>query len=108
MMWAKTSIRSIHTSKALLNWYLKDIAEAGESAVVIVRHLTKAKHDKAIYRGGDGRFLESFRDLVRDARRLSSSSRLSAASFLVCLICCFVLAASASSVGTALRLPQKR
>ncbi|NNU81058.1 AAA family ATPase [Halovulum dunhuangense] len=32
--------------------FLKDIAEAGETAVLIVRHLTKAKHDKAIYRGG--------------------------------------------------------
>ncbi len=31
--------------------FLKDIAEAGETAVVIIRHLTKAKHDKAIYRG---------------------------------------------------------
>jgi archaellum biogenesis ATPase FlaH len=32
--------------------FLKDIAETGETAVLIVRHLTKAKHDKAIYRGG--------------------------------------------------------
>lgn len=32
--------------------FLKDIAEAGETAVLIIRHLTKAKHDKAIYRGG--------------------------------------------------------
>lgn len=32
--------------------FLKDIAEAGDTAVLIVRHLTKAKHDKAIYRGG--------------------------------------------------------
>ncbi len=32
--------------------FLKSIAETGETAVVIIRHLTKAKHDKAIYRGG--------------------------------------------------------
>lgn len=32
--------------------FLKDIAETGETAVLIIRHLTKAKHDKAIYRGG--------------------------------------------------------
>ncbi|UOA26158.1 hypothetical protein [Pseudosulfitobacter sp. DSM 107133] len=32
--------------------FLKDIAEAGETAVVIIRHLTKAKHNKAIYQGG--------------------------------------------------------
>lgn len=32
--------------------FLKDIAEAGETAVVIIRHLTKAKHSKAIYQGG--------------------------------------------------------
>lgn len=32
--------------------FLKDIAETGDTAVLIVRHLTKAKHDKAIYRGG--------------------------------------------------------
>lgn len=32
--------------------FLKDIAETGATAVLIVRHLTKAKHDKAIYRGG--------------------------------------------------------
>jgi archaellum biogenesis ATPase FlaH len=32
--------------------FLKDIAEVGETAVLIIRHLTKAKHDKAIYRGG--------------------------------------------------------
>lgn len=32
--------------------FLKEIAETGETAVLIVRHLTKAKHDKAIYRGG--------------------------------------------------------
>lgn len=32
--------------------FLKDIAETGDTAVLIIRHLTKAKHDKAIYRGG--------------------------------------------------------
>ncbi|ATN32984.1 hypothetical protein ACO34A_04110 [Rhizobium sp. ACO-34A] len=32
--------------------FLKEIAEAGETAVLIIRHLTKAKHDKAIYQGG--------------------------------------------------------
>lgn len=32
--------------------FLKEIAEAGDTAVLIIRHLTKAKHDKAIYRGG--------------------------------------------------------
>ncbi len=32
--------------------FLKSIAEAGETAVLVIRHLTKAKHDKAIYSGG--------------------------------------------------------
>lgn len=32
--------------------FLKDVAEIGNTAIVIIRHLTKAKHDKAIYRGG--------------------------------------------------------
>lgn len=30
---------------------LRDIAEQGNTAVVLVRHLTKAKHEKAIYQG---------------------------------------------------------
>lgn len=32
--------------------FLKEIAEMGDTAILIVRHLTKAKHDKAIYQGG--------------------------------------------------------
>ena len=32
--------------------FLKEIAEDGSTAVLIIRHLTKAKQDKAIYRGG--------------------------------------------------------
>lgn len=31
---------------------LKDIASKGETAILIIRHLTKAKHAKAIYQGG--------------------------------------------------------
>lgn len=32
--------------------FLRDVAEIGETAVLVIRHLTKTKHDKAIYRGG--------------------------------------------------------
>ena len=37
--------------RALLS-QLRDIAEYGDTAVVIIRHLTKGKRDKAIYQGG--------------------------------------------------------